>query len=204
VTLIGIDRGTAGSEMRKFLKGLLKGLIGLGVLITCQLTQATVLTEPLDWRVPDVVLGLERLKAQYLDVSSELDAEFVGAVLRTPDCDYAFTQGQGPRGQKRVSFRVRRPADRDLVGFWHTHGAHGPAQSVFSPTDAKLVRKTGLPFYLIAPDGEIRVLKPEHLDRRSPDSRMMGAFDRLPNGGLPGVPVDRWLTARDGMGNCPV
>lgn len=190
--------------MRKFLKGLLKGLMGFGVLITCQISQATVLTRPLDWRVADVVLGLERLKAQYLDVSSELNTEFVGAVLRTPSCEYTFTQGRGSRGQKKVSFRVRRPADRELVGFWHTHGAHGPSQSVFSPTDAKLVKKTGLPFYLITPDGEIRVLKPEHLDRRSRGSRMMGAFDRLPHGGLPGVPVEPWRTPQDAAGSCPV
>jgi hypothetical protein len=150
---------------------------------------ANVLTELLDWRTDSLELGLARLKEQFLDMSTQRDAEFVGAVFQMPSGAYQFTQGQGQPGQNQVTFRIRRRADQRLVGFWHTHGAEGPSRAVFSPTDAKLVRQTGLPFYLIAPDGEIRVLRPEHLSGPGPMALKMGEFARLPRGSHPGERV---------------
>ncbi|MGE0622604.1 MAG: DUF4329 domain-containing protein [Pseudomonadales bacterium] len=142
---------------------------------------ANVLTEAVAWQAATLASGLYRLKEHVLDESRHRDVEFVGAVFRTRSGAFRFTQGQGRAGQNRVTFRVRPPADTELVGFWHTHGADGPAQAAFSDTDVNLVRASGLPFYLIAPDGKIRVLRPEHV-RAGSGIRFRG----LPRGAHPG------------------
>lgn len=147
---------------------------------------ASVLTAPLEWRAMSVETGLDRVKEQFLDVSIRQDMEFVGAVLRHPDGSFEFTQGRGRPGQDQVSFRIRRPLDAELVGFWHTHGAHGPTRAIFSPTDAELVKRTGLPFFLITPEGEIRVLRPEHVAETNARSRLPGTLSWLPRGSHPG------------------
>ncbi len=166
------------------------------VLIAGLLSQsanATVLTTPLAWRAPTLEIGLYRLKEQFLDLSIRDDSEFVGAVLRSADGSYEFTHGHGEPGQDKVSFRIQRPIDTEVVGLWHTHGGHGPAREVFSPTDAELVRQTGLPFYLITPDGEVRVLHPHHVEGRQARIRPQGTLRRttarLPRGSHPGERV---------------
>jgi hypothetical protein len=160
----------------------------LSVLVSMPV-MANVLTELLSWRAPSVERGLDRLRDEFLSRSIAQDAEFVGAVFRTRSGEFEFTQGQGPRGQNQVTFRIRRTAGQELVGFWHTHGANRPSRGIFSPTDARLVRRTGLPFYLIRPDGEIRVLKPEHVADRDRVGLKIGAFARLPRGSHPGESV---------------
>ena len=152
---------------------------------------ANVVTVPLDWQARSIEAGFQHLKEHILDKSIRTDTEYVGAVLRTADGSYEFTQGHGKPGQDRVSFRIQRPKEARIVALWHTHGAHGPARSIFSPTDAELVRQTKLPFYLITPDGEVRVLRPEHIgDRRFTFSRLeKGTMARLPRGSHPGERV---------------
>ncbi len=154
-----------------------------------QTAAATVLTMPLEWRTMTLEKGLHRLKEQFLDLSIRQDTEFVGAILRTSDGAYEFTQGRGQPGQSKVSFRIRRPAETEIIGLWHTHGDHGPSRAIFSPTDAELVRKTGLPFYLITPDGEIRVLRPDHVEGGRTRIRIQGTMARLPRGSHPGERV---------------
>lgn len=163
------------------------GTLLMAALIICPTARSSVVTERLEWRVADLNAGLIRLKEQVLDRSLAEDVEFVGAVLRRDDGQFAFTQGRGLPGQDQVTFRIRRPEDAEIVGLWHTHGAHGPARAVFSPTDAELVRQTGLPFYLITPEGEVRVLRPEHVAgaKRSAWSAR-GSVARLPRGSHPG------------------
>ena len=154
-----------------------------------QSAAANVLTAPLNWQSMSIEAGLDRLKEQFLDLSVREDTEFVGAVLRTAEGTYEFTQGHGKPGRDRVSFRIQRPADAEIVGLWHTHGAHGPTRAVFSPTDAELVRQTGLPFYLITPAGEIRVLRPEHVESLSAGGWVKGTMSRLPRGSHTGERV---------------
>lgn len=161
-------------------------LIALASLAGSQLALANVITAQLDWRAESIEAGLNRVKDQFLDASIREDAEYVGAVLRDPAGSITFTQGNGEPGQDRVTFRIQRPSDTELVGLWHTHGAHGPTRAVFSPTDAALVRQTGLPFYLITPQGEIRVLRPEHVEGRQTGTRVEGSLSRLPRGSHPG------------------
>ena len=161
-------------------------VVALFGLLTSQSVAASVLTAPLDWRAGSIEDGLDRIKKQFLDASIERDTEFVGAVLQRPDGSYEFTQGHGRPGQDRVTFRIQRPGNTEVVGLWHTHGAHGPTRAVFSPTDAELVRQTGLPFYLITPEGEVRVLRPEHVQKRFRGARLKGSMARLPLGSHPG------------------
>lgn len=150
---------------------------------------ADVVTSPVEWQARSIETGLDRLKEQFLDLSVRHDTEFVGAVLQNADGGYEFTHGRGQPGQDRVSFRIKRPEDAEIVGLWHTHGAHGPTRAVFSPTDAELVRQTGLPFYLITPDGEVRVLRPEHVEGRQSGQWLKGRMSRLPRGSHPGERV---------------
>ena len=169
--------------------GCLSLLLAALSLLATQNATASVMTAPMQWQAESIEAGLARIKDQFLDVSIERDTEFVGAVLRAEDGSYEFTQGRGLPGQDRVTFRIQRPSDTEIVGLWHTHGAHGPTRSVFSPTDAELVRQTGLPFYLITPDGEVRVLRPEYLTRSFRGSRLKGSMARLPRGSHPGERV---------------
>ena len=166
---------------------------GLAMMLTSLCLPAValtnVLTTPLGWQTASIESGLSRLKDEFLDESVQLDTEYVGAVLRNADGSFEFTHGQGKPGQDKVSFRIRRPEDAELVGLWHTHGSHGPTRAIFSPTDAELVRTTGLPFYLITPDGEIRVLRPEHVSGQQRPRRISGTMARLPRGSHPGERV---------------
>ena len=157
--------------------------------VFCHSAAASVITAPLEWRVKSIEVGLEHLKGEILDRSIREDTEFVGAVLQKADGTYEFTQGNGKPGQDKVSFRIRRPEGAEIVALWHTHGGHGPTRAVFSPTDAQLVRQTGLPFYLITPDGEVRVLRPEHVEKEAAGRWVKGTMARLPRGSHPGERV---------------
>ena len=151
--------------------------------------QANVLTEPLAWRETSLELGLNRIKDNYLDDSIWRDREYVGGIFRHTDGSFGFSYGRGHSGQDQVRFRVQVHAGTEIVGFWHTHGAHGPGRALFSPVDAELVRQTGLPFYLITPAGEIRVLRPTHLRQQRAPGAIFGRTARLPRGAYPGEPV---------------
>lgn len=97
-----------------------------------------------------------------LSDSVAFDREWVGGVLRGPDGRYRVTEGVGCPGQDTVTFAVPASAGSDVVAFWHTHGGPGPARDRFSPDDARVVLDTGRNFYLMTPDGSLKVLRPEH------------------------------------------
>ncbi len=102
-----------------------------------------------------------------LDDSAALDREWVGGVLRGPDGRYRVTEGVGCPGQDTVTFSVPTASGGDVVAFWHTHGGPGIARDRFSPDDARIVQKTGLDFFLMTPNGALKVLRPEHARRRA-------------------------------------
>jgi len=166
-------------------------MVALGAAPAAQ-SKSVVQTRLLDWSAEALLPGMERLRDEFLAASGRGDREHVGAVLRLPDGRYRFTQGVGRRGQDTVRFGFERPQRATLVGFWHTHGEAGAARHLFSPTDAELVRQSGLPFYLITPDGGIRVLAPEHVDAHT---RVMVAPGRsalrAPRGSHPGEALAR-------------
>lgn len=133
-----------------------------------------------------VAAGERFLMASVLD-----DREHVGAVLRGVDGRHRVTHGLGARGQDRVTFRIDHRRGEQVVALWHTHGAPGPWRALFSPEDRALVLATGLPFYLVTPDGEVKVLRPEEARRPDRTLRPPGAALRPPAGAAAGVLVAR-------------
>ena len=128
----------------------------------------TVATQVNEHFFPTVAELLMDLKARYWRRSLRGDKEHVGAIYFRPGYGYSASHGTGRTGQDRVSFRVPRLRDSQIVAYWHTHGAPGFARHLFSGHDAQLVVDTGLPFYLITPNGELRVLAPKDVSRRGP------------------------------------
>ena len=95
------------------------------------------------------------------------------------------TAGKGCPGSDGFSLRV---ADlQGAVGLWHTHGSAGPFRRYFSPSDADLVRHTGLPLYLITADNQVRVLTTEAVRKAPSKLRRFGS--RVLAYGYPGQQV---------------
>ncbi len=188
------DKG--GEHLRAELpdRGVLPRQVTLALILVAYglapLLNAQVVTAPLNWRETSLEQGLAMLKDSFLDVSVRRDQEYVGAVFCHLDGSFSFSYGSGRSGQDEVQFLVRGRSDRKVVGFWHTHGAHGPGRALFSSVDADLVRQTGLPFYLITPEGEIRVLQPKHLrEQRRAATAFFRRSARLSSGAHPGQRV---------------
>ena len=104
------------------------------------------------------VAAVAAMKNHCLAESSRNDAEHMGAILKTDDGRFLVTHGQAEPGQTKVTFAILRPPASKVVAFWHTHGAPGRRTERFSIEDGDTVRETGLPFYLIAPSGQISLL----------------------------------------------
>ena len=93
------------------------------------------------------------------------NAEYFGAIV----LGEGGVRGSAYRGcPGRDGFTLRVPRRHPLVAVWHTHGSWSDAHRYFSLEDAELVRRIGKPLYLLAADGEIRVLEPRHV-ARAPD-----------------------------------
>ncbi len=106
--------------------------------------------------------AVRTLATARLDDSRRHDREWVGGVLRTADGRYRITEGVGCAGQDTVTFSVPVTPRTELVAFWHTHGDAGQARHLFSPDDGRVVSDTGKYFYLMTPDGTLKVLRPAH------------------------------------------
>ena len=98
------------------------------------------------------------MKQAFLDESIRMNAEHVGAILKTAEGRFLVTHGRGEPDQESLQFSVGRTASETIVAFWHTHGAPGRSTERFSIEDGDTVRNTGIPFYLITPKGQIKVL----------------------------------------------
>lgn len=112
-----------------------------------------------------VVAAVDAMRREHLDHSIRSDREFVGAVVGDGVGGFWTSVGSGCSGQNTVTFVVQVPAKMQLAAFWHTHGAAAPSRGLFSADDVNLVRRTGRDFYLITPRGEIRVLRPNDVQR---------------------------------------
>jgi len=128
------------------------------------------LVETVRWGEMDfatVSAAVEALGSAHLERSLASDREFVGGVLRDSRGRFWGTVGAGCSGQDTVTFAVAVPTGTTLAAFWHTHGAKGLFRDLFSPDDAELVRGTGMAFYLVTPDGDLKVLEPRDLKTRT-------------------------------------
>lgn len=117
--------------------------------------------------------AVRTLATARLDDSRRHDREWVGGVLRTDEGHFRITEGVGCGGQDTVTFSVPVTRRAELVAFWHTHGDDGHARDLFSPDDGRVVSATGKHFYLMTPDGTLKVLRPSHAKARS--SHYVGA-----------------------------
>lgn len=93
--------------------------------------------------------------------STQINAEAVGGIVKTPEGKYRIVGGMRPRrgtGGQKVAIRWRD--GEELVGYWHTHGAAGAGRHVFSPADTKLADERGRPIYLADPNGDVKVYRP--------------------------------------------
>jgi len=101
--------------------------------------------------------AVEKLSRCYHRRSYREDREYIAAILEE-DGNYTVIVQAGARGRDEVSLKIRHRKSQILNSIWHTHGAPGPQRDRYSPTDSRTVRATGLPFYLVTPDGTIKVL----------------------------------------------
>lgn len=120
-----------------------------------------VRTVPLDTRYLRLFDAVEAAACSAVKDSKQFDREHVGALLRFVDGRYGFTHGINAIGVDRVRFAVPLRSDAKVVALWHTHGEAGPDRHLFSVPDIRQVRGSSLPFVLVTPRGEVRVLTPE-------------------------------------------
>jgi Domain of unknown function (DUF4329) len=135
---------------------------------------------------PTVVATVGAMARAHLDTSLRSDREFVGAVLQDQGGRFRATVGAGCPGQDTVTFSVAVPVGSRLAAFWHTHGAAGPLRELFSPDDAQLVLSTGYDFYLVTPDGELRVLRRNDVGKRTVRGPLRDLRSGIPRGASAG------------------
>ena len=135
----------------------------IGIVILCPLlTQASdsIKTDLLDSFVFDSEIeAVKAMKDHCLAESRSENAEHMGAILQREDGQFMVTHGKAAPGQESVTFTIRRAPDTKIVALWHTHGSPGRHTERFSITDGQTVRQIGLPFYLLTPKGDIKVLE---------------------------------------------
>ncbi len=111
---------------------------------------------------PCIEAAVYVLSIRYHQRSIREDREYIAAILEE-NCVYRVTVQAGSPGKDEVSMKISLNKSQALVALWHTHGAPGPRRELYSATDSKTVRTTGLPFYLTTPRGKVKVLgQPEN------------------------------------------
>ena len=157
--------------------GVLASATLLSALASASLAGASVCgvvqTRPVPTPFETIEAAVRAHAAARLDDSGTFDREWVGGVLRDADGRYRVTEGVGCAGQDTVTFAVPPIEGSEVVAFWHTHGAPGVARDQFSPDDARVVLATGRNFFLMTPNGALRVLRP--VEARRPAAQYAGA-----------------------------
>jgi len=80
----------------------------------------------------------------------------------------------GAPGKDTVTVSFNPPATRELLAFWHTHGASHWTRNYFSNVDTKLANDWEVPFSLATAQGELRVLQPGDRVSGRLDARRLG------------------------------
>ncbi len=145
-----------------------------GLLFTTQIASGASLTripfaESLDddysldsQAFPRIEAAVDVLSISYHQRSIREDREYMAAILEENGVYRVMVQA-GPPGKHKVRMKIRRKKSQALVAVWHTHGVPAPRRELYSPTDSRMVRTTGLPLYLTTPRGKIKVLgQPEN------------------------------------------
>ena len=107
---------------------------------------------------PRIRAALDALSRSYHLRSILTDREYA-AVIFEENGVYRVTVQKERRGMRhKVIMKIRLKKSQTLVAVWHTHGAPGHMQELFSPTDSRTVTTTGVPMYLTTPRGKLKVL----------------------------------------------
>ena len=165
-------------------------LVTMALLLTTHLGVEAcvdlVRTRMADESFPSEIAAVREMSERFLETSVVQDVEFFGAVLQDSHGDYRATYGQGCRGVDQIHFSVLLAKGSKIRAFWHTHGRRGLARNLFSAADAASVRSHHLPFYLIDPEGLIRVLDPDSIMSSNAVTRVQGSRLRPNNRAYPG------------------
>ena len=102
---------------------------------------------------PRIGAALKALSMSYHRRSIREDREYVAAILEDNGAYRVQVQAGSP-GKIKVTMKIRRKQSQTLVALWHTHGVPGPRRELFSPTDRRTARTTGVPVYLHTPRGQ--------------------------------------------------
>lgn len=113
---------------------------------------------------PSVLSALKFISQKYSERWRATDTEYVGTLYRTP-AGFLISVAHGCPSTDSFRYPVRSLAGAETIALWHSHGAPGPARDWFSADDIALVRQLDLPFYLFAPTGELKVLRPGAIGR---------------------------------------
>ena len=106
---------------------------------------------------PRIRAALDVLSKSYHQRSIREDREYMAAILEENGV-YRVTVQAGSPGTGEVRIKIRLKESQALVALWHTHGAPGRGRHLYSATDSRTVRTTGVPFYLTTPRGKLKVL----------------------------------------------
>jgi len=163
MNLYGTKVATTGRMIGFGAFSLITGLCG--VLFTTQIASGKSLDGDCNLEsqaFPCIEAAVYVLSIRYHQRSIREDREYIAAILEE-NCVYRVTVQAGSPGKDEVSMKISLKKSQALVALWHTHGAPGPRRELYSATDSKMVRTTGLPFYLTTPRGKIKVLgQPEN------------------------------------------
>ncbi len=85
---------------------------------------------------PRIRAALDALSISYHQRSIREDREYMAAILEENGVYRVTVQKERPRSRHKVIMKIRRKKSQTLVAVWHTHGAPGPMQELFSPTDS--------------------------------------------------------------------
>lgn len=123
----------------------------------------------------------------YLRRSVRGNREYMAALI-SDGAAVVTVVNRGRRGRDHSEFTIRLKPGQALVALWHVHGSNGLERSLFSPTDAAVVKQLQVPSYLTDPTGFVWRLDPQDTGYASPTHNRMTAL-RAPPGSAEGIAI---------------
>jgi hypothetical protein len=157
--------------------GTTLALAGLQFLLSASVMAADESSITVRAQFESELQAVQHASNLYNPASVREDREYMGVIFRHSahvGFLFGYTVGAGEAGHDTVSVRARIPPGSEIVAFWHTHGAGHWTRQYFSPTDTRLARDWGVPFYMAAADGQLRVYRPGRRTLSKRQAMMLG------------------------------
>ena len=135
----------------------------------------------------------------YLRQSVRGNREYMAALISDGGV-IATVVNRGRRGRDHTGITIRLKRGQALVALWHVHGSNGVERSLFSPTDAAVVKQLQVPFYLTDPTGFVWRLDPGDTSHGRPQQDRMTAL-RAPPGSVEGFALGHMNAGLAGQDN---